>query len=468
MKTLRPIGLRGILAALLAAPVFGQEPPKAGVLPPMDPRAAVIQGRVTTVKGVPLPGARVRAVVPWADMRFVDSASKHLPIEVVTDGGGRYRLEIPGIEGREKASVDVLMPGFRRLSGTLMQGGDARRVDVQMGTAAEVNLSLEPARYISGTVVDEQGQPIVGARLNANFAFDLASGGIEWTASGPDGSFELFNYAAEPHAFGALKGRGLVFFSHPDHVEYQIDDIDEIPPDARRSIRVVLPTGRKVAGRVLDESGKPVEGALVEYALAGMDYPLKGTKTDAEGRFLLRGLKPGAASVAARALEVRQKARLSLDPDGDEPGVEIRLRPIVLPADLKTDVVLGMKLADLTPELKAIYDIRLDQGALILDPGEDHGRLKIGEGNPDRSGIGIEQGDMLWMVGNQRIATVRGFVDRLLAETGGRDLTEYSIRVVYSFRRPNSVGNMTQHMKITNEDVRDLKAIAARLSAEGR
>jgi hypothetical protein len=46
-----------------------------------------------------------------------------------------------------------------------------------------------------------------------------------------------------------------------------------------------------------------------------------------------------------------------------------------LPANLKKHAVLGMKLADVTPELKSAYDLYFD-GAVILDPGNDFDRLK--------------------------------------------------------------------------------------------
>ena len=82
-----------------------------------------------------------------------------------------------------------------------------------------------------------------------------------------------------------------------------------------------------------------------------------------------------------------------------------------MPANLKKHAVLGMQLADVTPELKSAYDLYLDRGALILDPGKDSDRLKIGE---------LAEGYCFFMVGNKRIGSVREFVDRILAETAGK------------------------------------------------
>jgi hypothetical protein len=351
-----------------------------------------------------------------------------------------------------------MKPGYRRLVGTLMAGGDARKVDVEPGVAAEATLALEPARYFRGIVVDEQGQPIPSVRVSANFVFDRASGGIERTASGPDGTFELFNYPVEPNAFGIRTGKGVVFFSHPDYIESRVEDIDAIEPDRRADLRIVLPTGHKVTGTVLDVAGKPVRNAMVEAVLAAAAQR-KATVTDANGHFTLRGLSGGSATINARAPEIKQKVRLSMVLDGDKDGLELRLQTIALPADLKKHAVLGMQLADVTPELKAAYDLRQDRGALILDPGQDSDRLNIGQ---------LAEGDSFWMVGNKRIGGVREFVDQILSETGGLVAEEYLVRVVYYFSRPDVVGNNTQHLKLTKDDIQQLQIISDRLKADSR
>ena len=125
-----------------------------------------------------------------------------------------------------------------------------------------------------------------------------------------------------------------------------------------------------------------------------------------------------------------------------------------LPADLKKYAVLGMQLADVTPELKSAYDLYLGYGALILDPGKDSDRLKIGE---------LAEGCDFFMVGQQRIGSVREFVNQILTEAGDRDADAYSIRVVYTFRTLESVGTNTQYIKLTRDDVKQLKALSDRL-----
>ena len=118
--------------------------------------------------------------------RICDSsmpAHHHKQLEAKSDAKGDYRLEIPGITEPTTISIDAMKPGYRRLVGTLMAGGDAKSVEVAPGTAAEASLILKPALYFAGIVVDEQGKPISGVKICANASFGRGSGGVERTAS---------------------------------------------------------------------------------------------------------------------------------------------------------------------------------------------------------------------------------------------------------------------------------------------
>ena len=98
---------------------------------------------------------------------------------------------------------------------------------------------------------------------------------------------------------------------------------------------------------------------------------------------------------------------------------------------------------------------------MILDPGPDADRLRIGE---------LAEGDVFWMVGDHRIANrisgVREFVDRLLAEPGIQTAGERRIRVVYSFIRVDSEGNNTQYIRFTEDERQQLKMLSDELAAD--
>ncbi len=411
---------------------------------------AVLSGRVTNEAGEPVRDARVIVALPARNMRFVDS--KHKTLEAQTDEKGEYRLQVPTIRPTS-VSFDVLKPGYRRSVGTLMSGGDARKVSIAPGTQADASFVLQPALYLKGTVVDEQGQPISGVEIGANVVFADGTGGVERTASNSDGSFELFNYALEPRVREET-ARGFVAFEHPDYIPTRIKDIYELSPAERESIRIVLPTGHTVSGTVRNLAGKPVPNVMVEAFLnSGRDR--KATMSGANGEFSLRGLASGPSTLRAHTLEINQKIKLPMDLDGDKSGVDLRLEAINLDKPPKTVDVLGMKLADNSPELKSVYELHHDRGALILDPGEHSDRLEIGE---------LVEGYNFWMVGMKRITSVREFVGQILAEAAEQDTDEYSVRVVYSFRNLDHTGTNTQYLKLTEGDIDQLRAVQAQLT----
>ncbi len=251
-------------------------------------------------------------------------------------------------------------------------------------------------------------------------------------------------------------GFGSVFFSHPDYIEYRLKDVYPIAENERTSLRVILDTGHKVTGTVFDIAGKPVPHAMIE-AIRKDSSHRKAAMTDANGKFALRGLSDGLTMVTAHALDIKQKAQLPMALSSDKLDLEVRLKPMALPANLKEYTVLGMQLTDVTPELKSAYDLFNDRGALILDPGKDFDRLKIGE---------LVEGYVFWMVGNKRIGSVREFVDQLLAETAGQNAEEYSVRVVYSFRNVEFVGTNTQYLKLTKDDRKQLQMLSDQLRPE--
>ena len=472
------------LVALPLAVAFAGDPQQASQpapkgQPSAGAPAAVIRGRVTDEAGTTLAGVRVRVAIPTTDMRFVDAGADrgfikddtdhrlHKLLEARSDAGGDYRLEIPGIAARTPVSIDAMKPGYRRLVGTLMSGGDPRDVEVAPGMPAEASLILRPALYFTGIVVDEHGNPIPGVEISANVVVDLGrgSGGVERTVSHADGRFELFNYPRKEGRIGRELGFGSVWFSHPDHIDYRLKDVYALAENQRETLRVVLDSGRKVTGTVFDSTGKPVPHAMVEAIRKDLSHR-KATLTDANGKFALRGLSGGLTTVTARALDIKERRQLLMALNSDKLDLEVRLRSMELPADLKTYSVLGMQLADATPELQTAYDLFNLRRALILDPGKDSDRLQIGQ---------LAEGYVFLYVGQAfvggrgvgtRIGSVREFVNQLLAETAGQDAEEYSVRVVYTFRTAESIGTNTQYLRLTKDDRKQLQIVSDQLTPE--
>ncbi|WP_148598392.1 carboxypeptidase-like regulatory domain-containing protein [Aquisphaera giovannonii] len=429
-------------------------------------KPAILRGLVTDEAHAPLAEARILVAIPAADMRFIDAGTTRKllkdavdcrVLEARSDAGGNYAVEVPGLSGRTEVSIDAMKPGYRRLSGTLMAGGDARKVGVTPGEPAEAApLVLKPALYFRGVVVDEQGKPIPSVDINANAVVGGGAGGVELLTSRADGTFEVFNYPPKTDALGKQLGEGPIYFSHPDYLGSHVEDVYALDKTRGESLRVVLPAGRRLSGRVLDDAGKPIAGVMVEASRKDGDGR-KATLTDADGRFALRGLVAGISTVTARSLAVHQARSLPVALNGDRRDLELRLRPMALPAGMKSHAVLGMRLADVNPEVQSAYGLFFDRGAVILDPGEGHGRLGLGD---------LAEGCNFWMVGQKRVGSVREFVDQIVAETAGKDLDAYSVRVVYSFRTVEFVGNNTQYLRLTRDDLKELKALSDRLNPD--
>jgi Carboxypeptidase regulatory-like domain len=419
-------------------------------------RTAILRGRVTNEAGAPLGNVRVRVAIPAADMRSVDSTTPHRQLEAKSNTKGDYRLELPEITERTTISIDAMKPGYRRLVGTFMYGGDAKSVEVAPGAMAEVSLILKPALYVAGVVVDEEGKPISGVEISANAVFGTAGGGVERTASRSDGSFELFNYPVNPRVIQNELTRGLVSFSHPDYVHQGTGDIYALAQDKRDALRIVLKRGHEVTGTVIDVNGRPVPNAMVKVARDG-NFSNKLTMTDANGKFALRGLSEDLTVLYARALDIKQTVHMSIAYNGDQADLLVRLKPISFPADLKKHAVLGMQLADVTPGLKSAYDLYFEHGAVILDPGNDSDRLKIGR---------LAEGCCFWEVGNTRVGSVREFVNQILSESATQYAAKYGVRVVYKFCTVDGDGNITQYLKLTKEDLEQLRIVLGQLTPE--
>ena len=414
----------------------------------------VLQGTIRNDEGGPLVGVRVRIAVPAADMRFVHAMTSHTQFETRTVKNGAYRIEIPGIKEPTKISIDAMKPGYRRLVGTLMQGGDSKDLEIIPGTVTEASWVIKPALYFAGVVVDEKGEAISGVQVSANANSINASGGVERTASLPNGSFELFNYPIKSFRFGNNDTHGVVYFSHPDYLSTEIEDVYSIAESERKRIRIVLDSGHKISGRVVDAHGNPVSNSIVKVSLADGSHQ-KGKLTGADGTFILKGLASGDSVLRAAAFGIDQKQSLQITVDEDKNDIEIRLENIKLPNNLKSETILGMQLTDVTAELVRAYDLPPTGGALILDPGKDFERLDIGD---------LAKGFNLWMVGNTQVKSVREFVERILVEAGEQDQDDVSIRVVYGFFNVDSEGTNTQYLKLTKDDIRQLQLDLIRLA----
>jgi large repetitive protein len=260
-------------------------------------RGGTVKGTVVDANGNPVAGAIVVAG---------DLAAE-------SDGTGRF--QIPGVP-----------PGTRHVQ-TIWKEDFAARADgirVQAGAESEVPLKLARAASLSGVAVEENTKkPIAGARIAI-----LSGGGRPFAANPPErtahtdgrGRFRIGGLANRPYTVEAVK-EGYLTSSLPG-VATSVDK----PGTANLALR----RAASVAGKVVDESGKPVPGARIAVAqelnfrdlrgrgLAGAAAALMGRSANsgADGTFRLRNVVP------ARNLEL--EASKSGFATAKQPGVTLK------------------------------------------------------------------------------------------------------------------------------------------------
>jgi hypothetical protein len=179
------------------------------------------------------------------------------------------------------------------------------------GRTTPIAVDLKRGGRIHGTVTDKSGRPLPATRV----LLLGAEGG------GPVRHEQIFTDEQGRYAIrGVPPGVFGVRFRHKSFKPQDHKDLYFKSPTDEYRIDAVLEAGARLAGRVLDPDGKPVEGAVV---VAGNKGSAQVEKTDKDGRFAAEGLNdaPVACSVTK---EGYGKVTLRNQPVNG-PDLEIRL-----------------------------------------------------------------------------------------------------------------------------------------------
>lgn len=422
-----------------------------------------VTGQVVSEQtGQALVGAIVRVAVPatdMRDMRRVRDSVRHAIYEGRTDQNGRFRIEVPLGENAADISLDAFLPRYRSAAGTFRRGGDFRlvKVPVRPDQQTDFLIRLPSALYIAGVVKDHRGKPFAGVHVKGTMQYGGGYGDIARTVTDQNGRFEIFDYPVPAKKY--KYERGQLVFRVETAKTVTIKDIYKLTPKQQKSLNVQMPRGLVASGVLLDTNGKPIGQTTVE-AMYG-PIVLRSSKTDQNGRFRLAGLpERKQLTLYAHAMNLKQKAKMPLVLVDRDKEVILRCETVELKAPLKTVTMLGMKVADITPEIKEIYDLppALD-GVVILDPGKNYERLGIGE---------LREGYFFCMVGNKKIHNVREMIDEILrindkprpTRRGAiREGHRGRIRVHYVRRDSTS----TPYLKLTDEDAAELMSLTKEL-----
>jgi protocatechuate 3,4-dioxygenase beta subunit len=227
---------------------------------------------------------------------------------------GRYRL--PGLWPGEWAVI-------AKVDGRILKG----RVKLTPGTEAHLDLTLPPKLALHGRVVDEEGQPIGGAKVELE-RDDL---GLKSGTSAADGTFLV---RVESGGIWTAKAERAGF------IPTSGEPVDVAAPTPR-TIELVMARGAVLRVRV---RGVP-KGQVVQDLSASGESPPFGLEGEAvgEGIYTLSGLSPGKWTVQAYL--------------GAPPLTELREQRL---EKVSTQVMVGAKTRELT------VDLAVPQGGLTL------------------------------------------------------------------------------------------------------
>ena len=258
---------------------------KPGAAQPMlvklDP-AAEISGVVVDPAGQPVAGARIG--IPASD----PLEEGFLSAGVRSSADGRFRLT--GLKPGGLFELTASREGFERTT------AKARTSPLGRPAAPPLRIVMGRGRTALGRLVDEAGQPVVGAGI-VLAGMEEMLGEAQQVTSNKEGRFDV------PHL---TPGRYMLIAGHPDHAP--LTQEVEIPSGAPTVDLgdLVMPAGGGIEGRVTDTEGTPIEGAEVEatpaldsgspgFGFTGMSMSMSmgPLRTGPDGSFRVPGLNRG-------------------------------------------------------------------------------------------------------------------------------------------------------------------------------
>jgi protocatechuate 3,4-dioxygenase beta subunit len=341
-----------------------------------------IRGRVRDKAGLPVSDAQVAG---WSR-----SAGFRPPAHVSTASDGSYVLA-----GLQPGSynVKVTAPGY---------GEDSRSAEAG---AEGVDFALAPSGAVTGTVVDEAGQPVDAFQVMIRPARDDAmvrtSPKFEQVADA-SGRFRIDDVG---------EGTYAVVVSAPERASGVATGVKVTSGGTTDVGRLRLGAGGTVQGTVADASGAPVMGATVTATGAAHDYmsgnPPRVT-TDAAGAFEVRGLAAGVVQVTASHPQYAG-ARTSVELDPSRGPADVR---VVMTQGGRVDGSVRRRDGSALPGVM-VQIMPMGAGGGFSFPGQHivttdgDGRFAFEHVSPGRAHVTLLLGSQQYQAGSMRELEVR-------------------------------------------------------------
>ena len=272
--------------------------------------------------GKPIPGATVELrgdSLPTPDrIRKGKVTGQQLHgIFVATDDAGRLAFEFPRAPGR--LGVFITIPGY----GPYCTRWSSANHDEPI--PARFTAELEAAWTVGGIIVDPDGKPVGGVEVAPSIEFKKRPGDTRQFGSGARATTDAtgrWRFDSVPVSMAKVH----VEISHPGFMpirRYLERREFGIEPGRQPSSKIVLDRGLTVTGKVTDEAGKPIAGALVRTKYFN---DLREARTGPDGVYTLVGCEPKpvhlVVSAIGRATDMKE---LNIEP-GMGP-VDFRMKP---------------------------------------------------------------------------------------------------------------------------------------------
>ncbi len=348
--------------------------PRAGELRLVLERGALLQGRVTTAAGEPVPAVRVGVSGAGA----------------ATNDDGLYWLE--GAElGRQE--VIFLHPSHGRV---------AKPFEIQPGVNV-LDLTFAPGVEVAGRVIDGAGKPVPGAKveLAPEYRFDPR---LYRDVTGEDGRFRLSTVVAGKYRLTA-GADGFAGTERPGTLAVTDEPVS--------NLEVTLDKGAMLSGNILGLAAEDL--AQVEVEARGDNGETVAAWADGRGRYEVRSLAPGDWTVTARLWDDQRQAKTR---------VAIRRSDRELTRDLEFEKRLALTvqvLYDEEPLPDARVSVRGQRITAERTAMTDHeGRVRFDDLAPEGYRIGLRH-DRNMIVHNDQVDLQqdRDLVIRLQGATVG-------------------------------------------------
>lgn len=290
--------------------VTGRAGNRADVTLELKEPGGVIEGTVVDAQGAPIAGAVVVAGDGAIRVFTGRDPMPPMPALVRTDAEGRFRAV--GLAAGTWP-VRVRAAELAPWQGTC---------DVVIGRPAMLAVTLSPGATVRGIVHGASGATVHGAEVEVGTADDIA---YTHAFTAADGSFELRGLAAgEARLAAAHAALGKASLA----VRTEAGAVTECT--------LQLSRGVELRGRVLDENGAPVAGALIsctgEAARSGWSHWM-GARTEDDGRFAVGNCpEQGTLTVTVGGEGIEEARRTHVDPAGGELVLRVRR---ALPASVR-------------------------------------------------------------------------------------------------------------------------------------